>query len=368
MDARWNCSASGGRMESNRVYTLTCTWAESYGAVLQAFALARAINDLGWDTRIVNYQPAYDRMSWRRRLLAPIYRPRQMKFLRESGLLTEDVYRDRLELEASVLAAEALVVGSDQVWNCTKYHNGRDDAMFLRFGPSNARRVAYAASLAMPAVPPDQVDRYRRLLSEFDAISVREATGARALREIGVENAGVVVDPVFLVDRDEWTTLANRSERGFSHRKYVLVICLEERDAVYEYAKEKATRLGVELYSLTTGPRGFKKPPRVDQNFRDISVQDYLAIVLKAEAVVTDSFHATSFSLIFNRDVDVLLRDDSGNSRMVDLLNDLAIGDRTPTSGTVIDDSIDFESVNRLIEAKVVAARRFLGSAVAGSE
>ncbi len=353
-------------MDSNRVYTLTCTWAESYGAVLQAFALARAINDLGWDAQIINYQPSYDRLSWQRRLLAPVYRPRQMDFLRESGLLTGRVYRDRLELDESGLRAEALVVGSDQVWNCTKYHNGLDDAMFLRFGPSAARRVAYAASLAMPKVPPEQVDRYRRLLTAFDAISVREATGARALQEIGVENAGVVVDPVYLVDRDDWTDLAQRSGRDFSHRKYVLVICLEQRDAVYEYAKSKANRLGVELYSLTTGPRAFRKPSHVDRNFRDISVDDYLAIILEAEAVVTDSFHATSFSLIFNRDVDVLLRDDSGNSRMVDLLNDLDLGDRMPRSGAVIDDAIDFHSVNRLIDAKVVAAKDFLSAAIAG--
>lgn len=349
----------------SRVYTLTCTWAESYGAVLQAFALARAINSLGFDARIINYQPPYDLTSRARRALARIYRPKFMDFLRDSRLLTDARYRDLSELRRARLRGGAFVVGSDQVWNCTKYANGKDDAMFLDFADDGARRVSYAASLAMPEVPADQAARYKRLLDEFDAVSVREATGIEALRAIGVD-AQVVVDPVYLLGRDEWGQLAAKGSRNFAQEKYVLVVCLEQRESVYEYARRQADRLGVPLYSLSNGPRAFKKHARVDRNFRELSVYDYLSIVRGAEAIVTDSFHAMSFSLIFNRDVSVMLRGDTGDARMVDLLGELGVDNRVADPASVHEERIDFGAVNEAIKQKVDAGMDFLQSSLKG--
>lgn len=220
-----------------RVYTLTCTWAESYGAVLQAYALAKAIEDLGFEAQIINYQPSYDLIRRSRRALRPIYRPKFMDFLRDSGLLTKSRYRDLRELKAADLSADAIVVGSDQVWNCDKYFNGKDDAMFLEFARTRTRRVSYAASLSMSEVPADQVARYKRLLDRFDAISVREATGARALSKLGIEDAQVMVDPVYLLDKEQWGRLASNGKKDFTKEKYALVVCLEQRDAVYEHAR-----------------------------------------------------------------------------------------------------------------------------------
>lgn len=355
-------------MNSKRIYTLTCTWAESYGAVLQAYALAQAIDDLGFDAQIINYQPGYDLIRRSRRVLRPIYRPKFLDFLRESGLLTRSVYRDLGELKAADLPADALVVGSDQVWNCDKYFNGRDDAMFLEFARRGAKRVSYAASLSMAEVPPDQAERYKRLLDKFDAVSVREATGAKALSRLGIEDPRVMVDPVYLLDREHWGSLASKGARDFSTVGYVLVVCLEQRDAVYEYARAEADRRGVPLYSLTHGPRAFKKHARVDKNLREPSVYDYLGAISGADAVITDSFHAMSFSLIFNRDVKVVPRGDGGNSRMLDLLEDLGISDRVLSTAPASDERVDFTRVNRSIEDKAEGANDFLLAALAEEE
>lgn len=350
-----------------RVYTLTCTWAESYGAVLQAYALAKAIEDLGFEAQIINYQPSYDLIRRSRRALRPIYRPKFMDFLRDSGLLTKSRYRDLRELKAADLSADAIVVGSDQVWNCDKYFNGKDDAMFLEFARTRTRRVSYAASLSMSEVPADQVARYKRLLDRFDAISVREATGARALSKLGIEDAQVMVDPVYLLDKEQWGRLASNGKKDFTKEKYALVVCLEQRDAVYEHARKEADRLGLPLYSLSHGPRAFKKHARVHKNFRELTVCDYLGIIRDAETVITDSFHAMSFSLIFNRSVNVVPRGDGGNSRMLDLLEDLGIADRVLSTAPASDKHLDFAKVNRSIKAKVEAADVFLTTALAGA-
>lgn len=359
---------SSENMNNKKVYTLTCTWAQSYGAVLQAFALAKTINNLGWKAEVINYQPGYDPVSRRRMLLPSMFRPAFMEFLRDSEMLTAKAYRDCHELANAGLSADVFVVGSDQVWNCTTYGNGNDDAMFLDFASPSARRVSYAASLSMPEVPPMQSDRYKRLLDRFDAISVREASGAKALQNIDVFGARVVIDPVYLVDSGEWADLAGRSTRPAAQDKYVLVVGLERREAIYEYARTVADRMGVELHSLTSGPRAFKKPKGVDRNCRNVSVYDYLNIVRGAEAVVTDSFHAMSFALIFNRDVTVLPRGDGGNSRMVDLLSDLGLADRIATSSAVNDGGIDFEAVNQLLKSKVDDAKDYLKTSLAGGD
>lgn len=357
----------GEGMRINRVYTLTCTWAPSYGATLQAYALAKYINNLGWTAQVINYQPGYDTPGWGQGLLTPIYKVKRylvdrtyVDFLRDSGMLTDGVYRSCAELERAGLSAEALVVGSDQVWNCTKYFNGKDDAMFLEFAAQGVRKIAYAASLAMPEIPSDQADRYKRLLDRFDAISVREVTGAKALQDIGVDGTPVVVDPVYLIGRSEWEELAMRSARDFSQREYVLVLCLEERDAIYKYARRKADSLGSRLYSLKNSFRDSRRRGLVDRNFWSISVFDYLNLIRNAMVVVTDSFHAMSFSLIFNRDVHVLPRGDNGDSRMIDLLEDLGLTDRIVHSNMVSDKEIDFVAVNQSLQKKVDEAQSFL--------
>lgn len=368
-----NISETVTLKDNIEVYTLTCTWAASYGAVLQAYALSKKINDLGWRAKIINYQPNYYGVGSMARILAPLYRLKRyifdqlyLDFLRESGMITGGTYNNIGDLKRSNLSASAFIVGSDQVWNCIKYYNGKDDAMFLDFIKPSEKRVSYAASLAMPEVPGDQADRYKKMLSKFHAISVREKTGAEALAKIGIKKTEVVIDPVYLLDQKDWSELARKSIKDFSKEKYVLIICLEERDNIYEYARKKADMLGVKLYSLQGGVKVFKKHEDVDKSFKDISVYDYLNIVENAEAVIADSFHAMSFSLIFNRDVDIIPRDDKGNSRMVDLLSDLKIAERITTSDRVLTEKIDFTIVNQRIAEKVAHATEFLKDSIGG--
>lgn len=358
-------------MVDKKIYTLTCTWPRNYGAVLQTYALVKFLRTNGYDAQTINYKPywwkdsVYD--SRAKKLIKPIaelvgmYFSRPfVEFLRDDEIITKKVYRSNIELGNSEFVAGAFIVGSDQVWNCTKYYNGLDDAMFLDFAMPGQKRISYAASLAMPDVPQEQAVRYKRLLDKFDAVSVREKTGKLALENIGVQGVEVLIDPVYLVSDEEWFELANRSRRKASEKKYVLVVCLEERDELYEYARSKADMLGVELYSFRGGIKGWKKHTRAHRNFWNISVYDYLNLIRNAEAIVTDSFHAMSFSLIFNRDVDILPRNDNGNSRMSDLLDDFDASERITTSDKLLTDSINYEELNLKMMKKIDYASKFL--------
>lgn len=358
---------------TKKVFTVTCTWAPSYGAVLQAYALARAVQDFGFETKVLNYQPEWAHPSGASRRVASSLKERlfdrqYLNFLHKEGIVTRQTYRSGSEIRNARLDADAFIVGSDQVWNCTKYYNGKDDAMFLDFAVSGQKRIAYAASLAMPDVPSDQADRYKNLLDKFDAISVRERTGETALQAIGVNDIDTVIDPVYLVSQSEWSKLAEKSTINVQDDEYMVVVCLEDRDELYEYARRKADTLGVRLYSFRGGAKGWQKHSVVDKNFWNISVYDYLNIMRNARAVVADSFHAMSFSLIFNVDIDIIPRNDKGNSRMVDLLSELGIADRITDSDSMLVDAIDYELVNARIVSKVESAVSFLRMSLADKE
>lgn len=363
-------------MVKKRIYTLTCTWPRNYGAVLQAYALVKFLRNQGYDAQTLNYQPHWWKDSGYDTVLMKLLRPiiegvgayfgrPFSRFLQEDNVITEMIYRSNDDLRQSGLAADVFIVGSDQVWNCTKYFNGKDDAMFLDFAVPGQKKISYAASLAMPEVPEDQALRYKQLLDRFDAISVRESTGEVALRKIGVKEVKTVIDPVYLVPSAEWSKLADRSSMVITGARYVLVICLEARSELYEYARKKANRLGVQLYSFRGGIKGWQKHGQVDRNFWNISVYDYLCLVKNADIVVTDSFHAMSFSLIFNNDVDIIPRKDQGNSRMADLLDDLDIPERI-TTGVMLNEHIDYTNVNTRISVKVKQATEFLNAAIRG--
>lgn len=356
---------------TKRIYTLTCTWAASYGAVLQAYALATKINELGYSAKIINYQPNYYGKELLRAILASAYSVKRLlldklylDFLRESGLLTTHTFKSIDDLRTIGSSIDACIVGSDQVWNCTKYYNGKDDAMFLDFVDKTVKKISYAASLSMPSVPKSQVGRYKTMLKQFNAISVRERSGAKILEDIGLKNISVVIDPVYLLSKLEWSKVASRSKVDLSSEKYILAICLEDRDEVYEYAQRKAKHLGVKLYTLKNGIRGLRHDKRADKSYGNISVYDYLNIVKNAQGIIADSFHAMSFSLIFNVNIDIIPRNDHGNSRMVDLLSDFGISNRIVHDGKLISDNIDFKPINTLISKQVDIAKSYLINAI----
>ena len=214
-------------------YTITCSRPTNYGAVLQTYGLNTALRKMGVDAKVLDYNPKYYYTSTRplpiRMLRAIVRFPDLVKGRKVFGKFLEDyipmsakTYRTLAEIEADTPQSDVYICGSDQIWNCKNKLNGKDDAFFLSFAPAGARKVAYAASIAMPEIPDDQKDRYRRLISNFDAVSVREPSSVPMLEDLGISNVQSVIDPVFLLEKDDWDVIADASD--FIHTEdYVLV-------------------------------------------------------------------------------------------------------------------------------------------------
>ena len=342
-------------------YTITCSRPTNYGAVLQTYGLNTALRKMGVDAKVLDYNPKYYYTSTQplpiRMVRAVVRFPDLTKGRKVFGKFLEDyvpmsakTYRTLAEIEADVPQSDVYICGSDQIWNCKNKLNGKDDAFFLSFAPAGARKVAYAASIAMPEIPNNQKTRYRRLISDFDAVSVREPSSVPMLEDLGIDNVQSVIDPVFLLERNDWDVIADASD-FVPTEDYVLVYGYNRQKDVYAYARRLAKKLGVKVYTIGTAIEDYTLDQ--DRYFWNASPNTFVNLVRNAKAVVTNSFHGTVFSIVYNKPFHFFTVKQTTNSRMLDLLDSLTLKNRHVVGEELLSNDIDYDRPNQLLaEAK----------------
>ena len=213
---------------------------------------------------------------------------------------------------------DAFVVGSDQVWHpkavCSAY--------LLDFDTGSAKKLSYAASFAVDALSEEVKPYYKKCLSTFDAVSVRESSGKDIVKDLVGREAECTVDPTLLLSKEDWNTVCKDIALP---EKYVfcyfLSPCTEARRKAEEYARSinaKTVFLPYIAEKICAEDKDFG-----DVRLFDVSPEQLLTVVKNSAAVFTDSFHITVFSLIFERTFFVFGRSDySGmGSRLQTLLS-----------------------------------------------
>lgn len=349
-------------------YTITCHRPLNYGAVLQTYALNTKLIEMGVDAKVIDYYPSYYTKSNKSlliKVLRQLFRTPDWvygkfkfgNFIKKYIPLSDNQYKTIKDLEQNIPEADIYFAGSDQIWNCEDLLNGKDDSFFLTFAPRNSIKVSYAASLAMPSIPKDEVDRYKRLIGAFDAVSIREKDGVEIVKGIGIDKAINVLDPVFLLDNLAWDKLA--VESSFNPKeKYLLVYGFKRQKNLYKYARELGKTLGLKVYAINTNLEDYFLD--VDKYFWNASPETFVKLIKNSESVVTNSFHGLSFSIIYNRPFHFFTRPGKANSRMMNLLSDLNLSSRIIQPGPVIINDVDFNEANRFIEAKRILSVKFI--------
>ncbi len=353
-----------------KIATITCHRAFNYGAVLQAYALEKFLEKDKNQVEVIDYYPKdlhkTESKSMLVKLIRPIIRTFDFKksqkvfgkFLQENMKLTKQRYHNLQELEEKVPDADIFIVGSDQVWNCNT-KNGNDDSFFLTFVPENKRKVSYAASIAMDELTPEQEKRFYKNLKSFDKISVREKTAIKLLKKCGMEQVQKVLDPVYLLEKQDWDELAKKSEKKLEQEKYILVYGFKRQKNLYEYARKLAKQRNCKIYSINTNIED--KFLDVDKYFWNASPEDFVNLVKNAQEVVTNSFHGLSFSIIYQKPVHQFTKVGKENSRMLDLLDELSLSSRlVKDSNTLLDRDINFEEANKKIKEHRNQSMEFL--------
>ena len=370
-----------------KISIITCHRVYNYGASLQAHALQHYLEQMGNEVEIIDYNPWFhcdrynpfwfNRKSKDKRVFFYPYR-----FYRayRSGMfetwgrkspfehftknilhLTSKKYKSIDDLKKYPPAADIYIAGSDQIWN-TCSENGRDPSYYLDFG-SPKRRISYAASLATSAIAKGWEDFVKRKVEKFDYVSVREETGVAILKSLGIGNVEMVLDPVFLLDEKYWSLLSEQAKcyKKIEGKSYLLLYdFLGNNMQMRDFAKMISQKNNLIIVSIND----LRKSEYADININDAGPLEFLRLIRNSSCVISNSFHATAFSIIFKRDFYTYsLTGHNNSSRMVDFLSMLGLSERFNTADLYLPE-FDYEEIGHRLEAYLNRSKCFINNAI----
>lgn len=338
----------------------------NYGSLLQAYALERTIRDLGYDAKTIDYIREEEKSwhlckvelvnsRWNVNLLkrAVFYtvnipnRARQFsrfgKFRRELLHLTRE-YGSFDAIKKNPPKVDLYCTGSDQVWNETIYDK-LDWTYFLTF-LDNQKRIAYAASFGKGFIKEELKPQIHAELSKYNRISVREQSGQDILNSMGISGT-VVLDPTLLLSHEKWEEVIGTTK--VSQEKYILLYQIHKNNALVDYALRYGRMIGCKVINISVSFT--QKHDGIE--FKCLpSYQEVLALFRSAHCIVTDSFHATAFSINFNKKFVTILPKISA-SRIKSILATMGLESRVLTDTNDLDlpeKQIDYSFINPKLE------------------
>lgn len=342
---------------------------ENYGQILQIFALqyylrqkdcypflikhVLTVTDTQSESffkRLVNLFSSYSKLrdSIRRRLsnikrnkYIPVI-DRHFKEFKDKYIESSSKIYSYQELLNNPPTADGYITGSDQVWNFP------NPIFLLNWVNDRVPRFSYAASFGSPVVPDYLRDEYRSSLSRFRLVSVREKSGVDICVKMGIQ-AEYVLDPTLLLSKDDYLN-ALKFDSTLRRKPYILLYLLGNRSKIdLEYLKQYAKGNNLDVIFVPS------------QNFKSElftptypTIEEWLSLIANADLVITNSFHGTVFSILFERlFYTVFLRgkDYKMNERIISLLTDLNLS-RSYNNHIDLTERIDYNEVHNLLSEK----------------
>lgn len=369
-----------------RIATLTWYSGNNYGSTMQAYALQETLTRLGHETEILSYSPTKSE-NWKLKFLnhsvkATVdykinelyvklrsgsaeagcsnmhlfddFRAQQMRFSRPCSTKAEMAEIGR--------EYDAYICGSDQIWSPFYF----DPVYALSFVDEPWKKIAYAPSFGVNSIPERSKARMGRWLKSINCISVREKNGEHIVETIAGRTATTVVDPTLLLGKADWEKLA----RGPQYTKpYIACYFLRKNEGYHTFVQNIAQKLNCEIRLIPMVMGDYEREYAIKE---PVGPQQWLDLLKNAAYVVTDSFHCTLFSIIFQKnfstfrafsDVDVR----SQNSRIDSLLKMTDMQDRIVSVDVHDIEMIQperFEIASKNIDEMASASRKWLINAI----
>ena len=336
----------------------SCYYHHNYGSMLQSYATQKAVQGLGHQATTIcctspkiciaqskaHYyirriqQSANNRDVFLRKLremrsrLALVSHPTLKVKMDLRDNIFNQFYHDHILLskpcsnrtELTQLAAkfDAVIVGSDQLWNTA---NIEQDYFTLTFVPDEVKKIAYATSFGTTKISSYQQKTAHDFLERFYALSVREKSGVDVIKSIGVDKeVRVVLDPTLLFDASAWNQLKCKKT---DYKNYILCYFLGANQQHRLIAKRIQTMTGYKIVALQHLDEYVKE----DESFGDIKPYDigpaeFVDLIRNASFVCTDSFHGTCFSILYHKQFLTMDRFSNKNSESTNTRIDSLLG------------------------------------------
>lgn len=313
---------------------------DNYGQYLQCYAMQVYLKKLGHEPFLIRYTSAKPKVKVEIKNLKDLilYLPRYYRRKKIQNEVSQDIKRwnkegglaqrnfvgflenniqcssvlSRKELLKNPPMAKAYVCGSDQIWG------SNDLTYYLDFAPENSIRVAYAPSMGgITSLPEDLCKTLKPILNKFSFIGMREKSGVDVCQSLGLKDTVKVIDPTLLLAKYDYdkilTPQKNNKPYAFIYLLGNTTVCPTEK--VMKYVKSK----GLEAIYVVSQRRydNYEK--------RFATLGEWLGYLSNADLVITNSFHCTGFSLIYNKPFITLALGDNFkrmNNRLEELLSD----------------------------------------------
>ncbi len=386
-----------------RIGILTFHNVINYGAVLQAYALQRKINDMGFDAEIIDYRSVGDINLYardpkdsivkkilryasnpikhyghiKRRLeLKVIRRLEDQLFKKQSQRQIQSFayFKERYlkilnkschtidDLKEAERIYDRIIVGSDQVWN--PFITQGDTAYFLSFIKDDNKKISYAASFGSKDIPVEFQHGIVPLLKRIRHLSVREISGADLVRTLCGRDVKVVVDPTLLLTSAQWEEIIE--DKRFSE-PYIFCYAFFDSPLVRRLCIHLSKITGFKIVRLTLYPATLQKIKEyLDTStvyVNDSGPLEFLSYFKNASIVVTNSYHGVIFSINFNKDFFVVIPEHSAD-RVLDILDSYRLRDRLQKEGSELpakeDMKIDYTMVEPVLRREREKSIEFL--------
>lgn len=328
----------------------------NYGTKLQAYAVQTKIESLGYEVEVINFlrksdlrpnklfyryfskefiknklnQRKQDTISIEEVAIGLKKRMDAINSFDKSHYQTTSLIKGFSGLRKKSENYSAVVCGSDQIWLPSNVYN---PTVTLEFAREGCKKIAFAPSFGVSEIPNKSRKEYVKFLKNMDSISVREESGKWLIKDLIGEDVDVVLDPTLTIDQSVWYDLASTGKEIITEPYifcYFLGTNIEHRKQVEIIAKQKKLKIVTLPHFIEFNEYDEKY---ADYKLYDVTPCDFLKLIKNAECICTDSFHASVFSILFEKTFFTFERFNSKdhmstNSRIYSLLSQLGLEDR----------------------------------------
>ncbi|SFA82377.1 Polysaccharide pyruvyl transferase [Acetitomaculum ruminis DSM 5522] len=376
-----------------KIGIITFNSAHNYGAVFQVWALQEKLKSQGHEVEIINYRfsaidnvyrlfkpenkykneflnKLHNKNLFRQACKADKHKAKRFKAFEKfinDVLPTTKPYYTYNELLNADFDYDIMIAGSDQIWNgdITK---GLKASYFLNFGRKETKRISYAASIGKVAFDEEEKEIARQYLKELDYISVREEKAKKAVTELTDKPVDLVLDPTLLLDRDSYdkikTDVKYPGEYIFVHN--VHLVRIDER--LNEVVEKMIQLTGLPVVNNRVDYDFSKECGKLKVN----DVGEFIGTIAGAKYVITNSFHATVFSVIYERNF-ITVPHHTNPDRMRHLLSMFGLVNHLIDSVKRVPENldklkIDYGKVEKLKKKSRLVSEEFLKKSLEGEK
>ena len=306
----------------------------NYGAFLQAYALRQYLENLGYNAQLVYFDYSicgipsintHSLYSFAKTFAVSMlrYHKRKEKYKCFPNSVQKELkesqrYKSIKQLSEN-LNYDILLTGSDQVFNPNLAPKGYYVRMLDFPTSKNIKKASYAASIGLDKYPEKYKEDFRRCLSSFDAVSVREIQAEQIIKQYTDKKILQHIDPTFLLNKEQWETFSQDLPENINE-PFIFVHILKRQPELIEFAENLSDKLGCKVL-MSDQRYVFKNAIKLD---KPLSPEQFIRAIMSAQYVVTNSFHGMVLSINLKQRARIFIPE-TAPARITDILDNFKL-------------------------------------------